>query len=103
MSFGSERLSTTSSRSRFDEIREEAFAKSTRHPLEFQLARERRSERVLPAIAGGIAAVIGVSVAAVLVFFNVVPRLKSDPSLAVSISTPASATPARPKSEDPQT
>jgi len=78
-------------RSRFDEMREEAFARSNRHPLEFQLARERRS-RLLPAIAGAIAAAIGITVVAALVFFNVLPKLKSDPSLAVSISTPASAT-----------
>jgi hypothetical protein len=82
-------------------MREEAFAKSSRHPLEFQLAREHRSPRVLPAIAGGIAAAIGVTVVVALVFFNVVPKLKSDPSLAVSISTPPSATAA--PTRDPQT
>jgi len=80
-----------SRRSRFDEMREQAFARSNRHPLEFQFGRERHS-RLLPAIAGGIAAGVGVIVVAALVFFNVVPKLKDDPSLAVSISTPASAT-----------
>ena len=88
----------TSSHSRFDEMREEAFAKSNRHPLEFQFARERRPRRVLLAIA----VAIGVTVVVALVFFNVVPKLKSDPSLAVSISTPASATPAQTTPEDPQ-
>jgi hypothetical protein len=98
----SDHLSPTSSRSRFDEMREEAFAKSNRHPLEFQFAREHRSRRALPAIAGGIAAAIGVTVVVVFVFFNGFPKLKSDPSLAVSISTPASAKPAQTTSEDPQ-
>ena len=100
MSFiGSDEHPPTSSRSRFDEMREEAFAKSNRHPLELQFARERRPRRVLPAIA----AAIGVTVVVALVFFNVVPKLKSDPSLAaVSISTPASATPAQTTPEDPQ-
>jgi hypothetical protein len=98
----SDHLPPTSSQSRFDEMREKAFAKSNRHPLEFQFARERRSPRVLPAIAGGIAAAIGVTVVVALVFFTVVPKLKSDPSLTVSISTPASATPAQTTPEDPQ-
>lgn len=98
----SDHLPLTSLRSRFDEMREEAFAKSNRHPLEFQLARERRSPRVPPAIAGGIAAAIAVTVVVALVFFNVVPKLKSDPSLAVSISTPASATAAPTTPRDPQ-
>src|SRR6516165_5796742 len=64
----SDHLRPNSSRSRFDEMREEAFAKSNPHPLEFQLARERRSPRVLAAIAGGVAAAIGVAVVVVLVF-----------------------------------
>ena len=98
----SDHLPPTSSRSRFDEMREEALAKSNPHPLEFQFARERRSPRVLPAIAGGIAAAIGVTVVVALVFFSVVPKPKSDPSLTVSISTPASAAPAQTTPEDPQ-
>ena len=49
-------------------MREQALAKSNPHPLEFQFARERRSPRVLPAIAGGIAAAIGVTVVVALVF-----------------------------------
>jgi hypothetical protein len=52
---------------------------------------------------GAIAAAIGVTVILALVLFNVFPRSKSDPSeLAVSISTPASATPAQVMSEDSQ-
>jgi hypothetical protein len=88
--------------SRFDEMREEAFAKFSR-PKESQFFYERRPPRVLLATAGGIAAAIGVTVIVALVLFNVVPKSKSDPSeLAVSISTPASATPTQVPSEDSQ-
>jgi hypothetical protein len=88
--------------SRFDEMREEAFAKFTR-PLESQFAYERRRPRGLLATAGAIAAAIGVAAILALVLFNVLPRSKSDPSeLAVSISTPASATPTQVPSEDSQ-
>ncbi|SRR5579883_2289587 len=92
----------SSPRSRFDHMREEAFTKSHRHPLELQFDRQRRSSGVLPVIAGGIVAAISVTVVAALVFFNVVPTLKSDPSLAVSISTPALAAAAHAAPEDPQ-
>src|SRR5918996_4398243 len=71
----SDHLPPASSRSRFDEMREEAFAKSNRHPLELQLAQERRPRRALFAIAGGVAAAIGVAVVVALVFFKVVPKL----------------------------
>jgi hypothetical protein len=88
--------------SRFDEMREKAFAKSTR-PLESQFVYERRPPRGLLSTAGAIAVAIGVTVILALVLFNVLPRSKSDPSeLAVSISTPALATPAQVTSEDPQ-
>ncbi|MEH2527177.1 MULTISPECIES: hypothetical protein [unclassified Bradyrhizobium] len=88
--------------SRFDEMREEAFAKSTR-PLESQFVYERRPRRGLLATAGAIAGAIGITVILALVLFNVVPRSKSDPSeLAVSISTPALATPSQVTSEDSQ-
>jgi len=88
--------------SRFDEMREEAFAKSTR-PLESQFVYGRRPARGLLATAGAIAVAIGATVILALVLFNVFPRSKSDPSeLAVSISTPASATPAQVTSEDSQ-
>ena len=76
-------------------MREEAFAKVTR-PLESQFADERRPPRGLFAIAGAIAVAIGVTAILAFVLFNVFPRSKSEPSeLAVSISTPASATPAQ--------
>jgi hypothetical protein len=98
----SDHLPPTSSLSRFDEMREEAFAKFAR-PLESQFVYERRPPRVLLATAGGIAAAIGVTVIVALVFFNVFQKSKSDPSeLAVSISTPASATPDQATSEDSQ-
>ena len=88
--------------SRFDEMREEASAKFSQ-PKESQFFYERRPPRVLLATAGGIAAAIGVTVIVALVLFNVVPKSKSDPSeLAVSISTPASATPAQLPSDDSQ-
>jgi hypothetical protein len=89
--------------SRYDEMREEAFAKVTR-PLESQFVYERRPRRGLLASAGAIAAAIGVIAILALVLFNVFPRSKSEPSeLAVSISTPASATPAQvTTSEDSQ-
>ena len=87
--------------SRFDEMREEAFAKFTR-PLESQFVYERRPRGLL-ATAGAIAAAIGVTAVLALVLFNALPRSKSDPAeLAVSISTPASATPAQVTSEDSQ-
>jgi hypothetical protein len=92
-------LPPASSLSRFDEMREEAFAKFTR-PLESQLAYERRPRRVLLATVGGIAA-IGVTVIAAFVLFSVFPEPKTNPSeLAVSISTPAQATPAEVTSGD---
>jgi len=90
----SDHLPPDSSRSRFDEMREEALAKSNRHPLELQFDRERRPRPMLFAI-GGIAAAIGVAVAVALLL-NAAPRPRSDPAeLAVSISTPALATPAQ--------
>ena len=88
--------------SRFDEMREEAFAKFTR-PLESRFVYERRSGRGLLAAAGAITVAIGVTVILALVLFNASPSSKSDPSeLAVSISTPASATPTQVTSEDSQ-
>jgi hypothetical protein len=88
--------------SRFDEMREQAFAKFTR-PLESQFVYERRPQRRLLATAGAIAAAIGATAILALVLFNVLPGSKSDPSeIAVSISTPASATPAQVTSEDSQ-
>jgi hypothetical protein len=83
-------------------MREEGFAKFTR-PLESQFVYERRRPRALLATAGGIAAAIAVTAVGALVFFSVFPKSKSDPSeLTVSISTPASATPAQVTSEDSQ-
>ena len=98
-----EHLPATPPLSRYDEMREEAFAKVTR-PLESQFVYERRPRRGLLATAGAIAAAIGVTAILALVLFNVFPRSKNEPSeLAVSISTPASATPAQvTTSEDSQ-
>ena len=75
-------------------MREEAFAKFAR-PLESQFVYERRRSRGLLATVGAIAVAVGATVILALVVFNVSPRSKSEPSeLAVSISTPALATPA---------
>lgn len=88
--------------SRFDEMREEAFTKFSR-PLESQITYERRPRRVLLATMGGIAAATGVAVVVALVLFKGFPASKTDPSeLAVSISTPAQATPAEVTSGDSQ-
>jgi len=89
--------------SRFDEMREEAYAKFAR-PLESQFAYEGRRSRGVLATAGAIAVAIGAIVILALVVFNVSPKSKSDPSeLAVSISTPALATPTQvAPSEDSQ-
>ena len=95
-------LPPASSLSRFEEMSEEAFAKDTR-PLDSRLVHERRSSRAVLAAAGGIAAAIGVTVVVALLFLNGFPKPKSDPSgVAVSISTPASATPAQVTSEESQ-
>jgi hypothetical protein len=96
----SDDLPSTPPFSRFDEMREEAFAKSTR-PLASQFANENRPPRGWLATAGAIAAAIGATGLLALVLFNAFPRSKSDPSeLAVSISTPAQATPAPVTSDD---
>ena len=80
--------------SRFDMMREEAFAKFA-HPLKSQFVHERRPRRLLLATLSG-AAVIGGTVSVTLNFFNVLPKSQRDPTeLAVSISTPASASPAQ--------
>ena len=93
---------SNASSSRFDEMREEAFAKFAR-PLESQFAYEGHRSRGLLATVGAIAVAIGATVILALVLFNGFPRSKSDPSeLAVSISTPASATPAQLPSDDSQ-
>jgi len=98
----SDHLPQTPPLSRYDEMREEAFAKFAR-PLESQFAYERRRPRGLLATVGAIAVAVGVVVILALVLFNVLPKSKSDPSeLAVSISTPASATPAPVTSDDSQ-
>src|ERR1700747_928573 len=82
---------TATYRSRFDEMREEAFAKTMRDSLESEFVHEGRQPRLLLAVAGGMAAGIGVSVIAALAFFGLVPKLqKSDPSELVVIA-PASA------------
>lgn len=79
--------------SRFDEMREEAFAKFAR-PLESQFVDERRSSRGLLATVGAIALAVGATATLAYVVFSASPKSKSEPAeLAVSISTPALATP----------
>jgi hypothetical protein len=90
--------------SRFDEMREEAFAKFAR-PLESQFDDERRRSRGLFATVGAVALAIGATATLAYVVFNASPKSKSEPAeLAVSISTPALATPtqAAAPSEDSQ-
>ena len=74
-------------------MREEAFAKFAR-PLELQLVYERRRSRGLLATVGAVALAIGATAILAYVVFNASPKSKSEPAeLAVSISTPALATP----------
>lgn len=91
--------------SRFDDMREEAFAKFAR-PLESQFVDERRRSRGLLATAGAVALAVGATATLAYVVFNASPKSKSEPAeLAVSISTPALATPTQaavPPSEDSQ-
>ena len=98
-----ERLPSTPPLSRFDEMREEAFARSMR-PLESQFAYEPRRSRGWLATVGAIAAAVGVSLILALVLVKGLAGSKSDPAeLAVSISTPALATPTQAApSEDSQ-
>ena len=99
---GSDELPPAAPLSRFDEMREEAFAKSAR-PLQSQFDYERRSQRGLLAAGGAIAAAAAAIVILALALFNAFPKPKSEPpELAVSISTPASATPSQAMSEDSQ-
>ena len=88
-----------SSSSYFDEEREETFAKFA-HPLEIQSVRERLLHSLLVA-AAGIAAGMGVVAILALAVFTVLPKA-SAPLETVSISSPASATPAQVTSEDSQ-
>ena len=97
-------LSSDPRSSRFDEMREEAFAKFAR-PLESQLVYERRRSRGLLATVGAVALAVGATAILAYVVFNASPKSKSEPAeLAVSISTPALATPtqAAAPSEDSQ-
>jgi len=89
--------------SRFDEMREEAFAKFAR-PLESQFVDERRRSRGLLATAGAVALAVGATATLAYVVFNASPKSKNEPAehagaiaapAAVSISTPALATPAQ--------
>ena len=63
----SEHLRLIASRSDFDEMREEATARSMRHPL-------RPRTLVLVGVASGFAAAIGVSAMAAFLFFVLVPN-----------------------------
>jgi hypothetical protein len=79
--------------SRFDDMREEAFAKFAR-PLESQFVDERPRSRGLLATAGAVALAVGATATLAYVVFNASPKSKNEPAeLAVSISTPALATP----------
>ena len=88
-------LPTTTYRSQFDKMREEAFAKTMQHPLESKFVHEGRRPRFLLAVAGGMAAGIGVSVIAALVFFVLVPKLQKSGPSELAVFAPASARPAQ--------
>ena len=80
--------------SRFDDMREEAFAKFAR-PLESQFVDERRRSRGLLATVGAVALAIGATATLAYVVFTASPQSKSEPAeTAVSIAAPALATPA---------
>jgi hypothetical protein len=82
-------------------MREEAFAKFAR-PLESQFVYERRSGTRTARHCGRNCRSDRATVILALVLFNVFQGSKSDPSeLAVSISTPASATPAQRRPKTP--
>jgi hypothetical protein len=86
-------LPTDPRSSRFDDMREEAFAKFAR-PLESQFADERSRSRGLLATAGAVALAVGATAILAYVVFSASPKSKGEPAeLAVSISTPALATP----------
>lgn len=89
--------------SRSDEMREQAFAKFNR-PLESRFADEPGRPRGRLGVVAAVAAAIGMTAVLAFVLFNVFPRSRTDPAeLAVSISTPALATPApAAKSDDSQ-
>ena len=89
----SEHLPALPPMSRSDEMREEAFAKFSR-PLESRFANENRRPRGRLAAVGAISVAISITVILAFVLFNLFPRSKTDPAeIAVSISTPALATP----------
>lgn len=95
----------TSSRSKFDEMIEEAMANSRRHPLEVDHERDQR--RPLFSVVSRLAAVIGVSAIVGLVFFTLIPkfsRASAPPTLAASEGQPmnASAGAAKAMSEESQ-
>jgi hypothetical protein len=75
---------TATYRSRFDEMREEAFAKTIRDSLESEFVHEGRQPRLLLAVAGGMAAGIGVSVIAALVFFGLALQLQFSPEMSIA-------------------
>ena len=92
----------TTTRSRFDDMREEAFAKTMRDSLESEFVHEGRQPRLLLAVAGGMAAGIGVSVIAALVFFALVPKLQKSAPSELAVIAPASAEPAQTTQTTPE-
>jgi hypothetical protein len=90
-----DRFLPTTTRSQFDEMREEAFAKSMRHPLVSDFVYERRQPRLLLAVASRFAAAIGVFAIVGFLFFILIPKSQgSDP--------PTSAGAAKVMSEESQ-
>jgi hypothetical protein len=83
-------------------MREEAFAKTMRHPLESKFVHQRRQPRLLLAVATGIAVGIGASVVAALVFFVLVPKLQKSAPSELAVIAPASAEPAQTTQTTPE-
>jgi hypothetical protein len=73
----------TSSRSGFDEMLQDAVAKSRRHPLDPQFVHQPGQPRTRFSIASGVTAVIGVAAIIGVIFFMMIPKSQgSDPTSA---------------------
>jgi hypothetical protein len=80
----------TSSRSGFDEMLEDAFAKSRRHPLDPEFVYQPDQPRARFRAASRFTAVIGVVAIIGVIFFMMIPKSQgSDPTSAGAANVPA--------------